>query len=345
MVDWAGHTGQPTQQRYRDMARDVRAVSPSYERICVGVASDSELIARLDTLPAPKRQPNLLLAAVRYLAGDAGRPSGDGAGPVGSYDAFRAFVLERWVAVSATMRARRTQTNEARRCATLLPALAAITGPIALLEVGASAGLCLYPDRYAYRYDAGAVLGASQLVLDCRTAGDVPLPGRLPDVAWRAGLDLNPLNVRVDDDVAWLRSLIWPEEVERFGILDRAVGIARAEPARIVRGDLLSDLGSVAADAPADATLVIFHSAVLAYLAEDQRLAFRAAIGRLAARRTTVWLSNEGPGVVAELPVPDGPVPSPPAAPFSAGGAPFVLARDGVPLATAGPHGDWIVWH
>jgi hypothetical protein len=47
---------------------------------------------------------------------------------------------------------RRTQTNEPGRCATLLPALAALDGPLALIEVGASAGLCLHVDRYSYDY-------------------------------------------------------------------------------------------------------------------------------------------------------------------------------------------------
>ncbi|MFE4545324.1 DUF2332 family protein [Arthrobacter sp. NPDC056727] len=48
-------------------------------------------------------------------------------------------------------------------------------------------------------------------MLRCRTRGPVPLPGSLPHVAWRAGIDLNPLDVRSPDDVAWLEALVWPE--------------------------------------------------------------------------------------------------------------------------------------
>ena len=51
---------------------------------------------------------------------------------------------------------RRTQTNEPARCALMLPLLAALPQPLALLEVGASAGLCLLPDRYGYDYDGPA---------------------------------------------------------------------------------------------------------------------------------------------------------------------------------------------
>ena len=45
--------------------------------------------------------------------------------------------------------------------------------------------------------------------------GPVPLPGRVPDVAWRAGLDLNPLDVTSADDVRWLQCLLWPGETGR----------------------------------------------------------------------------------------------------------------------------------
>ena len=52
------------------------------------------------------------------------------------------------------MLSRATQTNEPARCAVLLPVLARLPQPLALLEVGASAGLCLLPDHYGYDYGA-----------------------------------------------------------------------------------------------------------------------------------------------------------------------------------------------
>jgi Uncharacterized protein conserved in bacteria (DUF2332) len=322
MVDWSGHAGQPTTRRYRSMAeRQLRGISPSYERLCLGVADDPAVLERLDSLPPPKRQPNLLLGAVRFLGG-----------PVDSYAAFRAFLLDRWDDLSATMLARRTQTNEPRRCATLLPVLAMCPQPLALLEVGASAGLCLYPDRYAYRYADGPVVGDSSLILDCRVSGAVPVPSAVPAVAWRAGLDVNPLHVDDDDDVRWLESLVWPEQRDRFTILRRAVEIARADPAPIAAGDLTRDLLAVAADAPREATLVVFHSAVVSYLDDQQRSAFRRELVELAEQRDVVWVSNEGPGVVVDVPIPEG------------GPVPFVLARDGVPLAYADPHGGSLDW-
>jgi hypothetical protein len=322
VVDWSGHDGMETSRRYRLMADlQLPGVSPTYEVLCAGVADDLELIALLDTLPAPKRQPNLLLGAVRFLGG-----------PVDSYDGFRAFVFDQWARVSHTMRTRRTQTNEARRCATLLPALAQLDGPLALLEVGASAGLCLQPDRYSYRYGDGPVLGTGAPLLECAVTGPVPIPTALPDVGWRAGLDLNPLDVRDDEDMRWLEALVWPEQTDRFGILRSAVATARRDPAPVHRGDLTTDLQRVAEGAPAEATLVVYHSAVLSYLDDPGRAAFRAAVDALATRRATVWLSNEGPGVVVHgAPRRDGPVP-------------FVLARGDSPLALASPHGESLEW-
>jgi len=308
-------------QRFAD--KEARGRSPLYEQCARAIATDPAMLTFLATLPEPKRQPNLLFAAARWLAGIPG-----------TYSTVRAVVLEQGAALTELMLTRRTQTNEPARCATMLPVLAALPQPLALLEVGASAGLTLLPDRYSYDY-AGQTLTApdpAAPVLRCQPRGPVPLPDELPQVVWRAGIDLNPLDVTDADDVAWLRCLIWPGEPDRQERLDAAIAIARRDPPHIIRGDLVDDLPALAAQAPSHATLVVFHSAVLVYISPSRRREFAAAVGDLHA----IWLSNEGPGVLADLT--NEPTPRP-------GTDPFILARDGrTALALTDGHGTWIEW-
>src|SRR6185312_7670698 len=123
---------------------EARGRSPLYEELARGVAGDHEVIAFLLTLPKEKRQPNLLLAALRRVSGTPA-----------DWPDFRRKLAGNRDAIRSVMLARSTQTNEPARCATLLPVLARLPQPLALIEVGASAGLCLLPDFYAYDYGGG----------------------------------------------------------------------------------------------------------------------------------------------------------------------------------------------
>src|SRR6201996_3901228 len=164
-------------RRFRRFAEvEASGHSPLYETLCHGIATDPTILSFLASLPEAKQQPNLLLAAVRFVCGVQNGPL-----------EFRAALLGHEAAVRAEMLRRRTQTNEPARCAVLLPALAQLPGPLALLEVGTSAGLCLLPDRYAYAYGTHRVDGhPDSPVLACQTRGPVPLPARSPQVVWRA---------------------------------------------------------------------------------------------------------------------------------------------------------------
>lgn len=113
-------------------------------------------------------------------------------------------------------------------------------------------------------------------------------------MVWRAGIDLNPLDVRKPDDVAWLEALIWPEQDFRRERLRQAIAVARTEPPLLIAGDLNEELHSLAGQAPSDAALVVFHSAVMAYLDAPDRETFRSTMARLAGDRGCHWLSNEG---------------------------------------------------
>ncbi|RZU50992.1 uncharacterized protein DUF2332 [Krasilnikovia cinnamomea] len=310
--------GVRTSTWYTEFAElEARGVSPAYERLSHAVARDDEILALLDTLPEPKRQPNLLFGAVRLLGG-----------PVLDPDAFHRFVVANWAALAEQMRARATQTNEAGRCALLLPVLAALPQPLALLEVGCSAGLNLYPDRYAYRYGEHRI-GSGAPVLECAATGVQP-PSALPQVVWRAGLDLNPLDVTDPADLAWLDALIWPEHDHRRARLRAAAAVVAADPPQLRRGDLVDDLRALAAEAPTDATLVVFHTAVLYLVPPAGRAAFTAVVRTLPGH----WISLEAPEVL-DFDVP-GTWPQP--------GVRHLLALDGKPLAWAGAHGQSMVW-
>jgi hypothetical protein len=202
--------------------------------------------------------------------------------------------------------------------------------------VGASAGLTLLVDRYSYDYGGRRVTGTDPRapVLGCEARGPVPLPARVPEVAWRAGLDLNPLDVRDDDDVRWLECLLWPGETGRRERLAAAIEAARRDPPIVHRGDLLTDTAAVARKAPPGATLVVYHSAVLAYLTEPQRREFSELMRTLDA----VWISNEAPGVLPCAASGD-------IARLSPGRECFVLVKDGTrAVARTDGHGTWLEW-
>lgn len=323
-----------TRQQYRDFV-DHASDSPALSAWASGVVEDDEVLAWIDTLPGIKTQPNLVFGAARH----------HGVAAPGPYAALREALLGDDGTIRATILERSTQTNEARRTATLLPAFSLLAeevaggGPVALLEVGASAGLCLYPDRWDYRWSTPAgdvVLGAGQgRELSCVVEGPAPLPSRPLGVAWRGGVDLNPLDVADADQAAWLETLIWPEHDDRRVLLREAVAVAAAEPATIVAGDLLEETEALVAQAAAHAPVIVFHTAVIAYLSDVDRERFHALMTGLVARGACHWVSNEAPRVLPAVTAtaPSGPV-----------DGSFVLGVDGVARAFAHGHGRRLTW-
>ena len=317
---------------YEDFARRwAHGTSPLYEEWAAGIAANPDMIMRIGSLPPRLRQANLLFAAARW----------EGA-PLNEYARWQSWLVENWDAVVATASVRATQTNEVGRCATLMPVLSRIDGRVALLEVGAAAGLCLLPDRYTYRYASPAGVhdlhpadGASDVVLTCRIDDARDAPARMPHVVWRAGIDLSPVDPADPDAIAWLATLIWPgpDHDARVARLRGAAAIAAADPPRVDTGDLLDRVTALAAESPAEATLVLFHSAVLLYLDAPSRARFASLALSLGERlgRRVVWLSNESAGTYPEV---DAQVPADADTAHR-----FVQSVDGRAGALAGQHG------
>ncbi|WP_336642021.1 DUF2332 domain-containing protein [Microbacterium sp. USHLN272] len=315
-------------ERYARFAeKEAPGRSALYAEWAAGVAGDGPVQDVLARIPENRRQPPLVFAVTRLL----------GAALEG-YPVWRDFVLRNADAVVAECSARSLQTNEPLRLAALLPVLSEIDGPIALLEIGASAGLCLYPDRYSYRFTGsdGEVRvaldpldGVSPVVLASRVDGELP-ELRLPEIVWRAGIDLAPLDARDADDRRWLQGLVWPGETGREQRIAAALDIAASDPPMLVAGDALERLDALVARAPVGATLVITTPGVLVHIPRAARSALVARIRELPAR----WVTIDPPGLldVWEPPIDVEEWPG------------FAVALDGRVRAAADPLGAWWEW-
>ncbi len=351
-----------------------------YGRITAAAAGDDEVAGLLTAAAPGQDRPVLLLAALHELV--LRRPDGPAAHwypsvtgrPVPDGDPWpdvRATALAHADELRSVIASRSTQTNEVNRAVYLAPMVAragadAPGGPVALVELGCSAGLLLGLDRYRIELRTGdgapAVLGDPTSTVVCAgevREGDASLWDlRLPPIAERVGLDRSPVALSDQTDVRWLEACLWPEVPGRLERFRAAVATLSSDPPDVVAGDMVDDLAAVghAARAVAAAVsgarpeavhLVVTSSWSITYVERERRPLMAAALAELAADgRPVSWLTAEPSGCIPGLP------PGGDGETDRAGGVTVLGARcwrhgEEVPPAvwgTAHPHGEWIRW-
>jgi hypothetical protein len=195
------------------------------------------------------------------------------------------------------------QTNAPTRAKALVGGLCLVaeqTGlPVRLLELGASAGLNLRLDQFRYEQD-GVTFGPE----DSPVRFVNFLTGRRPPLATgfhvgeRAGCDLSPLDATTDAGRLTLLACIFPDESERFDLLERAIAVARETPVVVERADLSTWVADRLAVPRAGMATVVYHTIVWPYLSDAVREAAEAAVSAAGERATAgaplALLSFEG---------------------------------------------------
>ncbi len=273
---------------------------------------------------------------------------------------FRSFCSTHLDEVLAVCRQRCYQMNEVARCSQLACGLAAAVGPsdepIALVDLGTGAGLALALDRYHYRLGERS-LGRpnSVLRLSCAIEGSrLPPFSRLPHIAERIGIDLDPIDLENEEGREWVEACAPPEEAA-LARLTAAVEVVRRNPPTILGGDAVEVLPHVLHDLPTGRSVVVIDSYTAVFLPEDRRLLLAEALAEAGRTRTVIWLSLDplvplGPSgrhSVQGLPMPDRLV-----ADYQQQGVFAVLAaqrfaggsRQGRLLARSHPSGAWMEW-
>lgn len=176
------------------------------------------------------------------------------------------------------------QTNEVARSAVLLGGFATIAArtrlPLALLEIGASAGLNLHWDAYGYRLgDASWGPAAAPLRLEPEWRGPMPPLGPI-EVHSRRGCDQRPINPGDPQDRLRLRAYVWADQPARLARLEAALDHAARQGARVERADAADWVEARLAERPAGLVTVLYHSIVWQYLPKDVQHRIVAALER-----------------------------------------------------------------
>ena len=286
--------------------------SPLYEHLSLAIAKDPQMLSLAAHCRKGERAPNLCFAAVHLLLLKGTRHplslyykslSGSSLGTDDPYPTFRSFCLEYDEEIRSLISARMVQTNEVSRCACLVPAFVLVSRgskgrPLYLVEIGASAGLNLLWDRYAYDYGEMRRCGDmnSPVQIKCAVKGNSipPLPERFPDVSARVGIDVNPLDVSDREHALWLRALVWPEHSERAELLRRALQVARQNQPTLIRGDGVESLPAVIEAVPKDSVLCIIR--MFTPIAPISRDRLSSSISSYGAKRDVFVVSSKSHG-------------------------------------------------
>lgn len=354
-IDYRSRTLPGVARIFEYFAADARQVGGDlYTELSSRIAHDPELLALAAIAPPTQPPPNLLFGAVHYLllqgaehplrefyanlARGKCQPTADAMEP------FADFCRVHRGEIATLISEKMTQTNIVKRSMLLLPAFATVferggRKPLALIEIGPSAGLNLQWYRFHYTFTPESkdlpptCWGdpSSGVVLETQLRGASPLPALREEmkVSWRRGIDLNPIDLEDPDAVTWLRALIWPEHVERHERLARGIEIARTDPPNLIRGDAATGLRELIDQAPRDATLCIYGTFTLYQFPKEALRAVFHGMQAAAADRTIHFVGCEGTGdECSELRLTT----------YEGEG------REKFHLADCNPHAQWLQW-
>lgn len=269
----------------------IRGGSPLYQKLSLGLADDPELQSITNVRQQGQPAANLIFGAAHYLllSGVEDKladyfPSIGGTRAVDdeAYPLFRAFCEKHKPALQEIIAKRVTNTNEVGRSALLAPAFQIISRvterPLALIEIGSSAGLNLNFDRYGYRYvgeDGTPRLERwldAEFALECTLKGDLlpELHETPPEVGSRLGLELAPIDITKEEERLWLKALVWPERTDRFARLEGALKIALQHPPTIKGGDATRNLAEALSKVKREQVRCVYHTVMFYQLSREQ---------------------------------------------------------------------------
>ena len=258
---------------------ECKGSSDLYEYLSMKIADDEEMLALASRAREGQPVPNLLLGAVHYLLLKGKNHSLKEFYPSivenpnnaeESYFHFKDFCNQYTDEILPIIKNKLVQTNEVRRCAYLFPTFNYIfelgKKPLALIEIGTSAGLQLLWDKYSYSYGTSEVYGdensAVRITAEIEGENSPFLKGKIPPVVSRIGIDLNIIDLTDEEDYLWLNALIWPNHTERRELFEQAAEYVKETPLTLIEGNGVELLPNLSKEISKDYAICVFHTHV-----------------------------------------------------------------------------------
>jgi len=282
-----------TRARYAAYATRIEPVSPSYAAWARSL--DDDLVALLDEVPEPKRQPELVFAVARRLGADPSDPG-----------ALRALGREARPALVASLATATVQANDPRRLAPVVPLFAALAArvdrPLGLVDAGAAAGLCSIPDRVTLDHRRGGSVvrirtapAEPAVHLTADVSGVEVAPTTTPiDIGARIALDPNPIDLAGPHAFDRLVEAVPPEVTDRTALMREAARATLAVPPVRLRGTLPGDLDRALDALPDGVVPVVLTTGTLVYVPGADRQRF---VDRIRDRGVH-WIALERTGIL-----------------------------------------------
>lgn len=287
--------------------------SELYYKLSVEVANDSDLLnIAADTRPG-QPIPNIFLAAIHYLL-----LKKQGAELAKYYPSiqrnhfseipfgiFKAFCIENENKIRKLVSARIVQTNVINRCSYLMPIFSKLIAeenkPVTIIDIGTSAGLTLNFDIYEYWYNDQKVFGKSKVITKSTILeSSIPKIYNISQPITKIGIDQNIINPADEDEILWLKALVWTDQLERFVAIDEALKLNELKNIHFIKAETVLDFEREILKADTTQTLIIYATHILYQFSQQQKEEFYDMLERVGQLRDFYFLSAESIKVLLE---------------------------------------------
>jgi hypothetical protein len=215
------------------------------------------------------------------------------------FSTFKAFCIKNENEIKEIISTRIVQTNVINRCAYLMPIFSKIIAderkPTTIIDIGTSAGLTLNFDKYEYWYNDQKIYGESKVVVKSNIlTSNIPTIYPITQPISKIGIDQNVIDPTDEDEILWLKALIWTDQLERFVAIEEALKLNELKNIDFIQAKTSIDFEKEILKVDKTQTLIIYATHVLYQFSQEQKEEFYSMLERVGQKRDFYFLSVEG---------------------------------------------------